>query len=271
MSRYYHRLLAILLISLFPLSVIFGYSGIPKKEKTQPKGTFYFSWGYNKDWFSKSDLHFYNPVNNSYDFTLFDVKAVDRPGYKQILGTDLSIPQYVYRFGYYLDKYHVGFEINFDHTKYVMVQDQVAHLKGRIKDTYYDQDTVLSRNFLQFEHTNGANFLMLNIIKRARISESPNKKFASWAIVKVGGGMVIPKTDVTLFGERLDNCFHIAGYIFGIEGGFRLEMFKYIFLEPTIKGSFANYKSVLTVSEGKAHHHFWTFETILSGGFQVRF
>jgi hypothetical protein len=244
------------------------------KDGTDTKvrdGSFYFSWGYNKDWFSQSDIHFRNPKSGAYDFTLYDLKAKDRPGFNQIVTSDISIPQYVYRIGYYSQKHKLGIEINFDHTKYVVIQDQVAHIKGRINETYYDQDTVISADFLKFEHTNGANFLLLNVTKRLKIHSTKNEKFRSLWVVKGGAGIVIPKTDVTLFGERLDNKFHVAGFIFGVETGLRLELMRHLFIEATMKGSYANYLNVLTVSDGKAKHHFWTAETILTGGYQFHF
>ena len=233
------------------------------------KGTFYFSWGYNKDYFSKSDIHFKNRGSDNYNFTLYNLKAKDRTGFKDILATDLSIPQYVYRLGYYLNnKKDIGIEINFDHAKYVMVNNQEAHLKGNIHGVNYDLDTLVSTNFLKFEHTNGANFMMVNLMKRHNLIVSSNKKHWLSGVVKVGAGIVIPKTDVTLFGERLDNRFHIAGYITGIETGLRYDLFKYAFIEFTGKGTFANYTNVLTVGSGKAHHHFFTGQAILTAGFQ---
>ena len=36
----------------------------------------YFYWGYNRDYFSHSDIHFHGP---GYDFTVYDVTARDRP------------------------------------------------------------------------------------------------------------------------------------------------------------------------------------------------
>src|SRR5690349_17704858 len=89
------------------------------------KGTFYITWGYNKDYFSKSDLHFRNSGSDQYNFTLYDVKAKDRPGFKDIFNANISIPQYVYRLGYFFGgEKNLGIEINFDHTKYVMRDDQ---------------------------------------------------------------------------------------------------------------------------------------------------
>jgi hypothetical protein len=244
---------------------------------TKQKGDFYFSWGYNKDWFSKSDIHFKNTTtergadlhSKSYDFTLYDVEAKDRPGFKDILRTDITIPQYVYRIGYFFnDKHDLGIELNFDHVKYVMRDWQTLHLKGNIHGKYYDQDTLVSPdNFLAFEHSDGANFLLVNLVKRKKLLNSKNGKHHLSGIIKIGAGIGIPKTRVQLFGETLDNRFHIAGSVAGIEGGLRYDS-RYFFAEYTFKGSFANYSNVLVMGTGKAYHHFWTLENILTVGLQ---
>lgn len=243
------------------------------------KGTFYFSWGYNRDFFSKSDIHFTNNTTEydvqkaqpkSYDFTVYDAKAHDRSGFKDILRTDLTIPQYVYRLGYFFnDKKDFGIEINFDHVKYIMDDYQTLRVKGTIHGQTIDQDTLIDpKTFLHFEHSDGANFLMLNFVKRQRLLVSKNKKHWLSGVVKVGAGPVIPRTDVILFGEPLNNKFHVAGYCMGVEAGLRYDVYKYIYLEYTAKGAWANYTDVLVLGEGKAKHHFWTFENILVLGLQ---
>jgi hypothetical protein len=232
------------------------------------KGTLYLAWGYNLDWYSNSDLHFKNTGSDNYDFTLFAVRAKDRPGFDQIMSMEISIPQYVYRVGYYFNKKHdIGVEINFDHSKYVMIQDQRVHIKGQIHGEAMDKDTVLNGDFLRFEHTNGANFLMGNFLMRKDISHSSNKKHWLSAVLKTGAGIVIPKTDVALFGTRIDNRFHVAGWIAGVETGLRYD-FRHFFVEGTGKGTFANYSDVLAIGTGKANHHFWTLQAILNAGFQ---
>ncbi len=244
------------------------------------KGTLYFSWGYNKDWFSKSDIHFKNasiengPLvggDNTYDFIVYDATAKDRTGFAKILTSAPTIPQYVYRIGYYFNNERdLGIEINFDHVKYVMRDWQTLHVKGTIHGKTIDQDTLISpSNFVHFEHTNGANFMMLNVMKRQRLIVSVNKKHWLSGIVKLGAGIVIPKTEVWLFGQEMDNRFHIAGYCTGVEIGLHYDAFKYFFLEYTAKGVFANYTNVLTVGPGKANHHFWAFENILVLGLQI--
>jgi hypothetical protein len=249
----------------------------PSQSKTG-KGTFYFSWGYNRDWFSKSDIHFYNPGeintetgnNVSYDFTIYNAHANDRSRIKDIFRTELTIPQYNYRFGYYFNnKKDLGIELNFDHVKYIMADWQTLHVKGTINDQYIDQDTLIDpHNFLHFEHSDGANFLFLNIMKRQRLLVSNDKKHWVSAVGKLGAGIVVPRTQVTLFGEDLNNRFHIAGYGFGAEGGLRYDAFKYIFLEYTLKIAFTDFRNVLVMGKGKAKHHFVTGENILSLGLQ---
>ena len=243
----------------------------PGGEK-KAHGVFYVSWGYNRDWFSKSDLHFQNSGSDNYDFTVHGAKAKDRPGFDQILRTaiegDITIPQYVYRLGYYFgNKSDIGVEINFDHSKYVMVNGQTARVTGQIRGTELDQDTVVGSDFLKFEHTNGANFLMGNFIKRKTFLHSVNGKHWLSAVFKPGFGIVVPKTDVTLFEQRLDNRFHVAGWIVGAETGLRYD-FRHFFMEATAKEVFANYSDVLVMGTGKADHRFWCFEAILTAGFQ---
>lgn len=268
------KLYLFFLLSLFSISANSQEKIIKTKKQ---KGSLYFSWGYNKDWFSKSDIRFKNTTTEfdadshpeSYDFTLYDVAAKDRTGFKDIPYTDMTIPQYAYRLGYYFnDKHDLGIEINFDHVKYVMRNWQTARLKGTIHGRYYDVDTMINPdNFLAFEHSDGANFLLLNVVKRKKIISSKNNRYYLSTVIKAGAGVGIPKTRVQLFGETLDNRFHIAGVIAGVESGIRYDS-RYFFVEYTAKGSFADFSNVLVIGAGKAQHHFWTFENILTAGLQ---
>lgn len=240
---------------------------LPVKKQ---KGTFYFAWGYNKDWFSKSDLHFSDHTTGNYDFTLHDVKAIDNPDIDQIFNTDVAIPQFIYRFGYYFnDKRNLGVEIAFDHAKYIMVRRQNVRINGFLNGETIDKDTLIDPKFLRFEHTNGANFLTANLLKRQKFFQSKNGKHALNCVLKPGVGVVIPKTDVTLFGVRRDNVYHVAGYIAGLELSLRYEYGKHWFAETGFKGSFANYMNVLTIGDAKANHKFFTFEWLFSFGYGI--
>jgi len=255
---------AIFICILFLLSCLF----VQAQENIKPekkKGAFYFSWGYNKDWFSRSDIHFEDHITDNYDFTVHRVSAGDAPRLDKIFNKEFSVPQYSYRVGYYFNN-NLGIEISFDHAKYIMDQNQKVHITGYIREEQLDKDTIIGEHFLMFEHTNGANFLMLSVLKRKEFYHNKNGKQNLEGLVKAGGGVVIPKTDVTLFNERRDNVFHVAGYIAGIEADIRYHFCKRFFLEPAIKGSYANYVNVLTIGSAHANHHFFAAELILTGG-----
>ncbi len=233
------------------------------------KGQLYFSWGYTRAKYSKSTLHFKNTSNkfneftqqnDNYDFTVYDAVATDRPDFDKIKDfINITIPQFVCRGGYMFNN-KWGIEINYDHTKYVVTDYQKVRVKGRVNNNYFDQDTILDpATFLHFEHTDGANFWMVNAVRKTSLY-NPTKNFdVSW-VLKPGAGIVFPRTDVTLFGERLNNNWHVAGWIVGVESGLRMEFLRHGFFEFVGKGSFADYTTCLVLGKGngKARHHFFT-------------
>ncbi len=250
-------------------------SYVPKHKK----GRFYISWGYTTCIFSKSDIRFvdrsnkYHPATgkyNDYDFTIYNVTAKDREDFDKISDVkNISVPQFVIHIGYYFNnKKDFGVELNYDHTKYVMDSYQKVRIKGQFNGNYVDHDTVIDPdNFLSFEHTDGANFMMFNFIKRWKLYQ-PSKKFNIGYVIKPGIGFVYPRTDVTLFGERLNNDWHVAGWIAGVETGFRVEFLKYGMLEVVAKGAYADYRKALVLGKGNgtASHHFWAGQLTLTIG-----
>jgi hypothetical protein len=108
------RLLA-LLIFVIPFTV-------SAQQQTPPK---------KKTHFIKSAL------GNDYNFV--GVKAHDHPGWNDgIFSKALSIPQYNYRLGFLLDEEKGwGFEINFDHTKYIFANQNVV-VKGMLNHRQVD-------------------------------------------------------------------------------------------------------------------------------------
>lgn len=246
-------------------SLSFSQTDSLKKKHKQ----WYVTWGYTRAAYSKSTIHFkdlsnnyhdYTQQNNYYDFTLYNVKAADQADFDKLGDViNITIPQYVFRIGYSCnDKW--GIELNYDHTKYVVNDWQNARIKGQINGRSIDGDTILNPDrFLHFEHTDGANFWMINAVRKFQLYK-PSKNFILSWVLKPGAGVVIPRTDVTLFGERLNNRWHLAGWIVGVESGMRMEFYKHGFFEFVAKGSYADYVQVLVLGKGngKANHHFFT-------------
>lgn len=266
----------------FIMALLAGYAqdatpppAATKATREKKRGNFYLTWGYTRCMYSKSTIHFedhsnhVHPYNNNvannhvsyYDFTIYDAKATDRPDFDKIRDVvNITIPQFVVHGGYYFKKHpDMGIEINYDHAKYVVDDYQRLHIKGEFNGTYVDKDTTMNpNNFLHFEHTDGANFVMVNFVKKFTLYKPVPRFNASW-VAKAGGGVVYPRTDVTIFGEELNNHWHVAGWIVGVETGLRLEFLRRGVFEFVSKGSFADYRHclVLGVGNGNARHTFY--------------
>ncbi len=234
------------------------------------KGTLYVGTGFNLDWYTKSDLHFKDDGEGNYDFIVHNARAEDRPGLKQLFHQNITIPQYAFRIGYYFNrKTDWGIEINYDHAKYVMIDNQVAHVTGTIHGETIDADTLVSPSWLRFEHTNGANFCLVNVLRRFSFIHSANKKHWLSAVGRYGIGFVYPRSDVTIFGINRNDKYHVAGYLTAIDIGIRYDAFHHFFIETSGKGAYVNYKNVLLPGSGRGNHHFFSFEYILNFGLQV--
>lgn len=247
------------------------------------KSNLYFSWGYNRAWYSRSTIHlkdlsntYYSETDryHYYDFKIVNAKAHDRPDFEQIKDViNITIPQFVSRLGYYFKKRpDIGIEINYDHAKYVVTDYQTARVEGQINGKPVNTDTILNPdNFVHFEHTDGANFWMVNFLKRWQLYKTPKNNLLNVSyVVKSGGGFVYPRTDVTIFGTRVNNRWHIAGWVAGVETGLKLDLYKHFMFEFTAKGVYADYRKVLVLGlgGGSAHHRFFAGEVIGTFGYQ---
>jgi len=235
-------------------------------QKKQRKGEFYFSWGYNKEWYTHSNIRVTQPTLGN-DYKLMAVKAHDHPGWDEgLLHLPLSIPQYNYRIGYFFNKKkNLAFEINFDHTKYI-IAEQKMRLKGVLNNRQVD--TIIDfRQDSGFNYylNNGANFLLFNIVKRWNYYTSNNQNFKLDALGKFGVGPVIPHVENTLFGKKNNDGFQLGGWNVGIEYALRATFFKYAYLEFCNKLDYAGYSN-LKVYQGTARHLFGTYELILNAG-----
>jgi hypothetical protein len=210
-----------------------------------------------------------------------DVKAHDHEGWNNgIFSQPISIPQYNYRLGLFLnDNHDLSFEINFDHTKYIFA-DQGAHIKGTLNGRAVD--TVVNFNLANgffYYLNNGANFLLFNIVKRWHWYQSKSQKFKIDFLGKAGIGPVIPHvqdgfftndstaaySSTSLVEKANHPHFQFGGWNIGAEGAIRATFFNYVFLEYCNKVDYARY-SDLKIYEGTAKQAFATYEFILNLG-----
>jgi len=259
------------------LFILITSHSIGQKNNNLLKGM-YIQWGYNTEWYTKSNIQV--TMGNGNKFILHNAKAHDKRDFDAILKkpAEISIPQYNYRIGFYLNNTHSkALEINFDHAKYVVSDNQVVRVTGIIDGQVVDADSILNdQRFLHIEHTDGANWLHINYVRQQTLlNTTKTKRPLINAIYKIGAGINIPRTDFTWRGDRLNNNFHVAGYNFSAEGGARLYMTKRLFLECTAKTGFVKYVNALAnttqIKNSSIKHHFGYFELISLIGYDIKF
>ena len=256
--------LSVTLLVLF-IILISAFSAQAQTKKKERKKEFYFSWGYNKEWYTRSTVKIDQPLlGNKYSFQ--NIKGHDHPGWDEgIFNQPISIPQYNYRFGLFLNKEKgIAVEINFDHTKFIFA-DQAAHVKGVINNRNVDTIVNFSRPDYYYYLNNGANFLLFNIVKRWHWYAGKKDKIKVDFLGKAGVGPVIPHVENSFFGTANKPGFQLGGWNVGVEAVIRTTFYDRVFLEYSNKLDYARYSN-LKVYQGTAKHAFGTYEMILSLG-----
>ena len=216
------------------------------------KGQLYFYWGWNRSWYGKSNIQF---KGSDYDFTINNVRAKDRHTPfsvdKYLNPSNLTIPQFNFRIGYYIKK-NYSVSIGIDHMKYVMIQNQQVLIEGYINNStrkyngvYNNESILLVEDFLQFEHTDGLNYL--NIDGRRDFNLMNKYSWISLnGVAGVGLGVLIPKTNTTLLNNERYDDFHLSGY--GINGlvGLKSIFFYWFFIQVEFKGGYINMPNIRT-------------------------
>ncbi len=245
------------------------FSFLSKAQTANPfTSRMYFAWGYNKEWYSTSTIKVSQPSQGSnYEFK--NVAGNDRIGWDKLFQHELTIPQYNYRFGFFLKKHPSwGFELNFDHTKYQMTPGQSAHVVGTVNNVAIDSNIVITDHNMLWKLNNGANFFLFNVMKRFYITGTKGGLLKLYNIYKVGIGPLIPHTENTLFGHDNNAGFQFGGFNAGLEAAYRLEIGKYLYIDLAQKVDYAYYYG-LHVYEGTAKQSFSTYEVIGTLGIMI--
>jgi hypothetical protein len=258
-----------------------GTTPLENKFKTQKKGKFYFYWGWNKAQYSYSDIRF---KGDNYNFTLFDVAAQDRQtGWDPSVYLNpgnMTIPQTVARVGYYFhDNWNLSLGV--DHMKYVMVRNQLATIDGYIdlqnsftqfNGIYDNEQLMISQNFLQFEHTDGLNYINIEISRVDNLGEFfkwDSKKVQLNILESIGTGVLYPKTNSTLLSKERYDDFHFSGFGVSLKGGINLTLFDHFFIQAEIKSGYINMSDIRTTTSNadSASQDFLFFQRNISFGY----
>jgi hypothetical protein len=272
----------LLLTLIFPL---LGWSQTEhSNERKSNKGRLYTFWGWNRAWYTDSDIHF---TGENYDFTLSDVKAFDRQTPFNLdpyfsIGR-ITIPQTNFRIGYFInDKLDLSF--GYDHMKYVMPNYRTVKINGFINtgnkyDGHYLNDEIfLLSDFLTFEHTDGLNYFDIeltrndNLLELFKVTHNPNKITLN-TLLGFGVGFLLPRSNVMLLNNTRYDEFHLAGYGFSAKTGLDLILYKYFFLRGELKAGFIDMPSIRSTPDTKdnASQHFFFSQANICFGFTYNF
>lgn len=247
--------------------------------------TWYFSWGYSRQWYAPSDIHVSQPSLGN-DFTVHQAAATDFPSsIADTLaisseGPNLTGPQENIRIGMFLNPEQTfAIEFALDHSKYNTNLGQTARVTGTINGQPVNTDMVLDSQNFDYQLHNGLNHLMVNAVWLRHLYGPEKQAGALQLVSKVGVGILVPHADNTILGKQNQvgpknqkiccssgDWWQLNGWTAGVEVGFRYFIFKPMYLELTTKGAYGALKGV-PVYNGTADQEIWMLETVLSAGF----
>ena len=269
---------SLLSVPAFVMALIMTCSFTTQAEtpasQLRSEGNWYGYWGWNRARYADSDIRFHG---DDHDFTLYDVKAKDRPTEvtaetivsRYLNPMQLTIPQYNWRVGYFVsDLWSVS--LGFDHMKYVMVQDQTVEMTGTIdREGFVDsdpsrQEKVLSDDFLAYEHTDG-----FNLISLETEGYLPLDNQARYALLAgAGAGVMFPKSNVKLMSGQRSDRWHVAGYGMTAKIGVEAVVWRGLFFRFVTKVGRAEMLDVLTSNQNdKAEQTIDFVEYLMVGGY----
>jgi len=253
-------LLVILIGGLFSNEATAQQVDKHKKKHSTHAGTMFFYWGYNRSYYTKSDIRF---VGSDYDFKLKNVTAYDRPDTFSVKNyftpNRVTIPQYNGRIGYYIsDKWAVS--VGVDHYKYVMADQNHVLLNGHIDKgidstwggNYTDQPVVTDINKFHYENTNGCNFIRFELMRSFDLYEiGAKRQVALTGNIGVGTGPVVTFNDLNFAQNHTIATPSLSGFALGLNGSLRLEFFKHFFVQMESGLGYVNLVHVRTRPDDK--------------------
>lgn len=270
-------LLAVLTLCISQYAISQEEITAPERYTAHNKGKFYISWGGNRESFSKSDVTY---TGDNYHFTVENMDAHDKgKGWNidYINPARMTIPQTNFRLGYYVSD-HYSISVGWDHMKYVMTQDQVANMTGYINtgegyDGVYDHTpTVMSEDFLTYEHTDGLNYVNAEFARHDDISKLFTIGNTDHIQINLseglGAGVLYPKTNTKLMGRERHDEFHISGYGVSAKAALNITFLKYFYIQGELKGGYINMQDIRTTYNGndRASQEFFFFQRIIEVG-----
>lgn len=244
-----------LLLALSFISPVFSQRKKTKTKNSYAKGTLFGYWGYNRSFYTKSNIRF---VGNGYDFEMKGAVAKDNPSTefsKYVNFNTITVPQFNGRLGYYF-KDHWAISFGYDHMKYIFADNNHVNIYGNISpgvDTvtnlsgnYDGQEFVTNRNTFHYENSNGLNYLRFELTRTDQWYATRSKWFAFSTNIGIGAGGLLSFNDFTFAGRKDMVTISMSGYGASAHLGARFEFFKHVFIQGNLSGGMMHQVKVKT-------------------------
>lgn len=289
-------------------TVSLGEPAKTEKQSPHPKGTIFASYGYNRDNFTRSTVHF---TGDGYDFTLHNVTAQDKPAFEgslsnwaaNVFKTHPDVPMTNYKVGFFItDRTSIAFAG--DHMKYHM-RPQTAMVTGHVSPEA-NQQFAGDHNGMEsvghagdivsdLQHCDGLNLAAIELTHFVPIVQTQNGNAALEGFGSVGAGVMITDTRANVFSETADGTYdggvagheNLNGFLsehgnhqhthtgfvldgFGMSAatGVRATFFKHAYIEAGVKAGFSSLHGFHTIDAGRGAQNIGWLQKNLAVGVQ---
>lgn len=245
--------IGLLILLVFPAAAQKRKYG--RKKESDAKGTLFFYWGYNRSFYTKSDIRF---QGNGYDFTMANARAHDNPAklsWDYVNPAKITIPQFNIRIGYYFKNNWV-LSFGYDHMKYIFADQNQVQLSGHIEpglDTesnlsgdYSNVSYTTDRNKFHYENSDGLNYLRFELTRSQQWYKTKSGWFGFTTNAGVSAGALLSFNDFRFAGQNDMRTISMSGYGLSVHLGLRFEFFQHVFLQANYGGGFMHQVNVKT-------------------------
>ncbi len=255
----------IYLLLIFTVSLSYSQEESEKKKKPKNrwqqrysggKGTFFLRYGWNRSWYTKSDLSVWGP---GYAFTVKNAVGKDAPAKfsfsKYFSPKTWSIPQFSTKLGYYFaDNWAVS--IGWDHMKYVLEEGTYRFSAYVVSTVYKDwagvyDDTPVETEYeyFHYENSDGLNYARVEIHRADQWWRQKKGIIAFNTLFGISTGMVITRNDFGIGELPHKNRFAVSGWGLSAHLGIRIDFINFIFLQYNFGGGLIHLPKVNTYDD----------------------
>jgi len=114
----------------------------------------------------------------------------------------------------------------------------------------YNEEIAVTEDFLTFEHTDGLNYLNLELEKYKTWYQSRNNRVIITGFYGGGAGVLFPKSNVKLLSYERNDRFHVSGFGLSAKAGVQGTFFKHVVLKLENKYGYINMPDIILHKKG---------------------